>query len=56
MGISTQTLYNLRSKGLIPCYRLNGQGRPMYVAEELDALMQTEEKAEEILNKNSVGA
>ena len=56
LGIPLQTFYNLRHKGFFPCYRLGGVGRPMFIREELDALMQTEEKAEEILNKNSVGA
>lgn len=56
LGIPLQTLYNLRHKGLVPCHRLGGVGRPMFVAEELDALMHLENEAEEILNKNSVGA
>lgn len=56
LGVPLTTFYNMRVKGMIPCHRLGGVGRPKFVAEELDALMQTEEKAEEILNKNSVGA
>ena len=56
IGVPLTTFYNMRAKGLIPCHKLNGMGRPKFVAEELDALMHLENEAEEILNKNSVGA
>lgn len=56
LGMELSTFYTYRSQGLIPCHRFNGRGRPKYVAKELDKLMGLENEAEEILNKNSVGA
>lgn len=56
LGMELNTFYEYRSQGLIPCHKFNGKGRPKFVAEELDKLMGLETEAEEILNKNSVGA
>lgn len=54
LGYSIQTIYNLRSRGLLPYHKLNGIGRPRFNSDELDDLVGLDARADEIINGNEL--
>lgn len=54
LGYKVQTIYNLRSLGRLPFHRINGQGRPFFIKEELDEVLGLGDRAEAIINSNEL--
>jgi len=54
LGYKVQSIYNMRSKGILPYHRINGKGRPIFIKEELDELLGLGDRAEAILNSNEL--
>lgn len=54
LGYAVQTVYNLTSRGILPCHKINGRGRPFFIKEELDAMLGLGDRAEAILNCNEL--
>ena len=54
LGYAVQSIYNMRSKGILPYHRINGKGRPIFIKEELDELLGLGDRAEAIINSNEL--
>ncbi len=54
LGYAVRSIYNMTSRGILPYHKINGKGRPIYLKEELDALLGLGDRAEAILNANEL--
>ena len=54
LGYKVQTIYNMKSRGLLPYHKFNGKGRPRFSSEELDEHLGLDARAEDILNENEL--